>query len=220
MAKSLPFSLVSRCLGVLLLAAACLKLNGLAVDPVGRMGAFSDPAFQVGVIEFEIFLAAWLLWGRQALGAWATALAAFAAFAGVSAHQGWIGRASCGCFGRLSVSPWYAVGLDVVVLLALLLGRPDLTPEWKSPKRMLASVLPVAYGLGGAAVALALLGGLASLLYGSPEAALARLRGERVSLYPRLIDVGTGAPGQTYEAPVEVVNRTDHIICLVGGTLD
>jgi hypothetical protein len=215
----LPYLLVSRFLGVLLLAVAALKLNGLAVDPVGRMGLFSVPAFQIAVVEFEIFLAVWLLWGRQPLGSWAVALGVFTVFAAVSAYQGWIGRASCGCFGRLSVSPWYAFGIDLAVLLALILGRPDLAAV-RQPRLLLANVLPAVYGLGGALVVLAMLAGLASLRYGSPDAALAHLRGERISLYPRLIDVGTGAPEEVREAAVEVVNRTDHPVRLIGGTKD
>jgi hypothetical protein len=79
---------VARVLAVLLLTAAMLKLNGLAVDPVGRMGLFSLPAFQIAVVEFELFLAAWLLWGRQPLGPWITALSLFTIFAVVSAYQG------------------------------------------------------------------------------------------------------------------------------------
>ena len=91
MLRCLSYSVVSRSLGILLLAAAGLKLNGLAVDPVGRMGLFTLPAFQIAVVEFEIFLAVWLLWGRLPLGSWATALGVFTVFAGVSAYQGWIG---------------------------------------------------------------------------------------------------------------------------------
>jgi hypothetical protein len=121
-----PFSVVSRCLAVFLLAAATLKINGLAVDPVGRVGMFSIPALQVGVIELEIVLAGWLLWGTQPLSSWVMALGVFTAFAVVSAYQGWIGLASCGCFGQLSVSPWYAFGIDLAVLLGLILGRPEL----------------------------------------------------------------------------------------------
>ena len=133
MLRCLSYSFVSRSLGILLLAAAGLKLNGLAIDPVGRMGLFTLPAFQIAVVEFEIFLAVWLLWGRLPLGSWATALGVFTVFAGVSAYQGWIGRASCGCFGQLSVSPWYAFGIDVAVLLALMLGRPDLQSVRQQP---------------------------------------------------------------------------------------
>ncbi len=214
----LPYSWVARLLALLLLAAAGLKFAGLAVDPVGRMGLFSAPSFQVAVVEFEVFLAFWLLSGKRPAGSWATALVVFLTFAGVSAWQGWIGRASCGCFGRLSVSPWYAFGIDLAVVFALLLGRPQ--GAGMSPRSILADILPGAFGLGGAAVALGVLAALAALFFGSPDAALARLRGERVSLYPRLIDVGTGPLGETREEAVEVVNRTAEPIRLIGGAVD
>jgi hypothetical protein len=207
-------------LAVLLLAAAVLKLNGLVADPVSRMGLFTAPSFQIAVIEFELFLAAWLLWGKRPLGSWATALTVFTIFAGVSAYQGWIGRASCDCFGQLSVSPWYAFGVDLAVLVALILGRPDLAMIWRQPRLFLVSVVPVVYALGGAVVILASLAGLANWFYGSPDAALAHLRGERISLYPRLVDVGTGTPEEIREAALEVVNRTDDPIRLIGGTKD
>lgn len=220
MLRRLSYPVVSRCLGVLLFAAAVLKLNGLAVDPVGRMGLFSATGFQVAVIEFEIFLAVWLLWGKQPIGSWAMALGIFAIFAGVSAYQGWIGRASCGCFGRLSVSPWYAFGIDLIVLFVLLVGRPDLDAVRKQPWLILTSARPALYGFAGMIAVLAGMIGLSSLLYGSPDAALARWRGERISIYPRLVDVGTGAPGEFREAAFEVVNRTDQPIRLIGGTKD
>ncbi len=220
MLHRLPYSLVSRFLSVLLLAAAGLKLAGLAVDPVGRLGLFTLPAFQIGVIEFELFLAIWLLWGKKPLGSWATALLVFTVFAVVSAYQGWIGRASCGCFGKLSVSPWYASGIDLAVLLALILGRPDGAMVRQRPRLIAMNFLPAICGAGGAAVLLGLLTGLASLLYGSADAALAHIRGERISLYPRMVDVGTGAAGEEREAVVEAVNRTDHAIRLIGGAKD
>ena len=220
----LSYSVVSRSLAVLLLAAAVLKLDGLAVDPVGRMGLFTAPAFQIAVIEFEFFLAAWLLWGKRPLGSWATALGVFTIFATVNAYQGWIGRASCACLGRLStslsISPWHTFGLDLAVLLALILGRPDLEAVRWQPLLLLASLAPAVYAVGGAIVVLASLAGLANCFYGSPDSALAHLRGERISLYPRVIDVGTGAPGEERESAIEVVNRTDHPIRLLGETKD
>jgi hypothetical protein len=139
MLHHLSYSLVSRCLGILLLAAAGLKLNGLAVDPVGRMGLFSLPAFQIAVVELEIFLAIWLLWGWKPLGSWALAFVVFSAFAGVSAYQGWIGRATCGCFGRLSVNPWYAFGIDVGVLILLFSGRPRFELLRQQPRQFMLS---------------------------------------------------------------------------------
>jgi hypothetical protein len=214
----LPYSWVARVLALLLLAAAGLKLAGLAVDPVGRMGLFSAPAFQVAVVEFEVFLAFWLLSGKRPAGSWAVALGVFLTFAGVSAWQGWIGRASCGCFGRLSVSPWYAFGIDVAVVFALLLGKPQ--GGGMNPWAILVDLLPGIYGLCGAVIVLGALAGLGALCFGSPDAALARLRGERVSLYPSLIDMGTGPPGEIREQVVEVVNRTEQPIRLIGGAAD
>jgi hypothetical protein len=55
--KRKGFTIVRIVLGSLLLVAAALKLNGLAVDPVGRMGLFTAPVFQIAVVELEIFLA-------------------------------------------------------------------------------------------------------------------------------------------------------------------
>jgi hypothetical protein len=220
MLRVLPYSLVSRVLAVLLLATAGLKLNGLAVEPVGRMGLFTASAFQIAVVEFEIFLAVWLLWGKQPLGSWAMALVIFTIFAVVSAYQGWIGRASCGCFGKLSVSPWYAFGIDLAVLLALAFGRPGLDEVRQHPRLILANLRPAAYGLGGALTVLLSLAALASLFFGSPDAALAHFRGESISLYPRLVDVGTGAPGETREASLQVFNREKHPIHLIGGAKD
>lgn len=220
MRRCFSYSMIARILGLLLLAAAALKLNGLAVDPVGRMGLFSMPAFQIGVTELELFLAGWLLWGKQPIGSWMMALGVFTVFAFVSAYQGWIGRASCGCFGQLSVSPWNAFGIDLTVLFALILGRPDLGPVWQQPRLLLKSILIFIYGMVGTVALLVALTSLASVIYGSPDAALAHFRGERISIYPRLVDVGTGDPGEVRETAVEVVNRTDRTLRLIGGTTD
>lgn len=72
------------------------------------------------------------------------------------------------------------------------LGSADLGSLWQQPWLLLMSALPAIYGLASAAALLALFAGLATLFYDSPDAALAQLRGERISLYPRLADVGTG----------------------------
>src|SRR5437879_907065 len=109
----MAFALLSRGLGLLLLTAAGLKLYGLGIEPVSRMGIFSAPAFQFLVIVFEISLGAWLLSGKLPSGAWLTVLTAFVGFAAVSLYQGVIGQASCGCFGKLSVNPWYTFVFDI-----------------------------------------------------------------------------------------------------------
>src|SRR5438552_13403656 len=93
-----PWKLVSRILAVLLLAAAFLKSYGLAVEPISRMGFFSEPWFQVLLVEMEVLLALWLLWGYYPFGSWIAVTLAFTSFAGVSFYLGLAGQSSCGSF--------------------------------------------------------------------------------------------------------------------------
>ena len=71
-----------------------------------------------------------------------------------------------------------------------------------------------AAGLFGATA----LGG--SLAYGSPQAALARLRGDKLTAEPSFIDFGAIESGQTFDTSIAVRNWTDRPIRLVGGTSD
>ena len=67
---------------------------------------------------------------------------------------------------------------------------------------------------------LALLVGLSCWQFGSAEAALAYYRGERLSVLPRLVDVGEGFPGDDRTENIQLVNHTDRSIRVVGGTSD
>jgi hypothetical protein len=62
--------------------------------------------------------------------------------------------------------------------------------------------------------------GMGAWVYGSPAAALARLRGELITVTPGYVDFGSGQPGDVLEATVEVTNWTDRPIRLIGGTSD
>jgi hypothetical protein len=208
-------------LGVLLLVAAGLKLNGLQVSAVPRAGLLYAPGVQMAVLLWEAFLGLWLVSGRRPLGSWLAAAGTFAVFAGVSGYLGWIGQADCGCFGAVKASPWQAFAVDILALLALALARPDWSALRELPRVALFRAGRTALAvLGGAAVLFGLLTGVGAWLFGSPDAALARLRGERVSVRPGLVDVGRGAPGQSVEATVELVNRTDRPVRIIGGTSD
>ena len=63
-----------------------------------------------------------------------------------------------------------------------------------------------------------ILAAVACLGFGSIDAALAILRGERLSIYPSLVDMGEGVPGETRNASIELTNRTDMPIRVIGGT--
>ncbi len=149
------------------------------------------------------------------------ALLTFVVFAGINIRLALIGEASCGCFGAVSVSPWYAFGIDLAILVGLLFARPDLHLLLNPPKEALIRLgVNAICGLTGSAALLALLAGVAYWWFGSTEAGLAYLRGERLSVRPALVDAGEGAPGEMRAASVELVNWTDHAIHVVGGTAD
>lgn len=213
--------IISRIVGLLLLAAVAAKVNGLRVDALPQVGLLSMRWVQVATLEWEAILALWLFWGHYRITAWAVALATFAAFAAVSAHLGFVGESSCGCFGALSVSPWIAFGLDVAVIAALTIWRPDLRAavcaRGRAVTRLAGAALCFVLIVGSLLGAMA---GAATLRFGSTEAALAHLRNERIAIRPRMLDVGVASCGEVVRVRVEVVNWTDREVRIVGGTAD
>jgi hypothetical protein len=208
------FTIVRILLGVVLLVAAGLKLYGLNVTVLPRVGWFATPQVQVAAVEWELVLGLWLLSGVYQAGAWLAAVSTFGAFAVVSAYFGWIGVASCGCFGVIKASPWAACAVDVAALALLAVARPDLRAgAWRLP----AGFAVVA--VGAAAVLLALTG-VGSWVYGSPQTALARLRGESLTVSSDYVDFGACPAGQMAERVVEVRNWSDRPVRLIGGTSD
>lgn len=134
-------------LGLLLLAAAGLKCYQLATEPVPEKGWMDSRWFRIAVVEFELLFGMWLLAGTHPRATWAAATLCFAGFAGVSLLKAVSGEASCGCFGRVQVNPWYTVGLDVAAVLALVWSRPSAwgkeleAPLAWSPRLTLVAVL-------------------------------------------------------------------------------
>lgn len=225
------WSWMSPCVAVLLLAAALLKIGGLAVETGSARDFFVGPEVLVG---FELLLAAWLWSGMFPLACWLTACLTFACFAAASFYMGWIGQASCGCLGAMvTINPWLTFSFDLLVLSTLVISRPlwgvasvaaldslAVTPPPASRGAFPGHAGQFALGLAGVALLWVILTGLAFALYGSPEAALASIRGERISILPGVVDVGTGAPGELLSATVELANRTDQPVRIVGGTSD
>ncbi len=202
----------------MLLTAAGLKAYGFGVDPVARTGIFSAPAFQFFVILFEIGLGIWLLSGQQPLGSWLAVLLTFSAFAAISFYQGWIGQASLRLpWQEITVNPWIMFGIDLTGVAALLICRPNLRGLWEERMPIARSVGSV---VGVYLLLMGILVGVAYLGFGSIDSALASLRGERLSIFPSLIDMGEGVPGEMRNASVELTNRTDHPIRIIGGTSD
>lgn len=206
-----------RFLGILLLAAAALKLHGWAVDPVRPTGWFAIPAVQFAIVLVEALLGVWFLVGWAKSAAWLVAFALFTLFSVVSFRQGWIGEASCGCFGSLTVNPWLAFGVDVAALLLLAITRPSredfnslrLASSSGVVRTVFAVVLITGAGLG-----------VQAWRHGSLDAALASLRGDSLTLSPPLVDLGSGPANASRVAEVELFNHTAEPVLIYGGTSD
>jgi len=204
-------------LGVLLLVAAGSKLYGMNVSAVPQIGWFATTTMQLVAAEWELILGVWLLSGKYQVGAWIAALWTFTAFAGISAYFGWIGVATCGCFGPIPTSPWWVFALDAGVMIVLGLLRPNLGRPgrltWAECRSIAVTGLQFALSLAGLLAATAVAGGLA---YGSLEGAMARLRGEAISVQPSYLDFGVVEPGQIHEKTVRVQNWTNRPVRLIG----
>jgi hypothetical protein len=217
----LKYSIIARLIGLLLFAAAALKFTALGIQPVRSSGILTSGPSQLALIVLEITLGVWLLSGRWPITSWLVAMIAFSGFAIVTFRQGWIGQASCGCFGKVSVSPWYTFALDLVMLVLLALGRPDLRPLRECTRADGRRILRTAVtGAAGVGLFLVLFAGAASWRYGSTDAALAHLRSERVSVRPGSVDLGEFVTGDVRQVEIEVVNRTDNEVRVIGGSKD
>lgn len=200
-------------LGVLLLAAAGLKLYGLSVSAVPRVGWFAQPWIHLATAEWELVLGAWLLSGIYPRLSWLAALVTFLAFAGVSGYLGWIGVASCGCFGTIQANPWWAFGVDGLALCALATSPPERRPnqtQWQTttvPAIVVVAVLVATVGVG-------------SWISGAPTAFLARLRGEPLTTSTTYLEMEAGVVGENRESVIEVWNWSARPVQLIGGTSD
>ncbi|MGO9110686.1 MAG: MauE/DoxX family redox-associated membrane protein [Thermoguttaceae bacterium] len=110
---------------LLLLVAATLKAYQLATEPVLGTGILESRWFLMATVQFELLLGVWLLSGLLPRLTWLAALACFSAFACVSLYKALSGYTTCGCFGKVEVSPWHTAILDVFVVLSLLCFRPN-----------------------------------------------------------------------------------------------
>ncbi|MER3417272.1 MAG: hypothetical protein C4297_13840 [Gemmataceae bacterium] len=198
-------------LGAFLLASAFAKLHGLSwLDPTESL--FATPAVQVLAIQCELLAGIALLIGIWPVAVYRATAALFTAFAGVSAYQAFTGQASCACFGRIMVSPWVTLAIDVTVLIAMAYFRRHV-PAAGSAAFSSKLFMPI---LSGSALVLLAPIGIALVIYQDPLHLLAWLRGESLVLEPRVLHLGTKAPGHTLETTITIRNYSEQPVHILG----
>jgi hypothetical protein len=203
-------------LGVFLLAAAGLKAYGLALDPLSQESFLGSPRVQVAAVEIETLLGLWLLSGRLPRLAWGCALGFFGLLAGVSLLLALDGQRSCGCLGRVEASPWLAFAFDLGAVVSLLIWRPARELETR-PVVWLGGLLKT---VAGTVAFLTLIGGAFLLLCDNPNEALARLRGEAITVEPAVSQVGQAVAGEQRTFAVRLTNIQQRPVRIVGGSAD
>ncbi len=119
------YDVVRSLLGLVLLIAAALKGYQLATEPVANNSIFTSRWFLIAQVEFELMFGLLLLSGLYKRLMWMVVLVCFAGFSLITLYKGLAGAASCGCFGKVEVNPWYTLIFDLAAVSALLIFRPN-----------------------------------------------------------------------------------------------
>jgi hypothetical protein len=118
--------------GLLLLAASILKAYQLIFDRSMIGLNTTDRFFLFVQIALEYGLALFVLSGLYWRRLWWVVLALFVGFASYSLYLAIGGVTSCGCFGPVTVSPWWTFLLDIAIVFGLLWevsGSPKVSGE-------------------------------------------------------------------------------------------
>lgn len=118
------YDVVRVAVGLLLVVAAVLKTHQSATEPILGTGLLDSRWLLMAVVEFELLLGLCLLGNLWRKPTWAVVLGCFALFTCVSLYKALSGRATCGCFGRVPVNPWYTTAFDAAVICSLLAWPP------------------------------------------------------------------------------------------------
>ena len=125
------YDVVRILLAVVLLTAAGLKCVQLSTEPVIGHSIFDSRWLLMATVEFELFFGFWLLANITPRLTWLAALGCFSMFTCISLYKALSGYASCGCFGRVEVNPWYTSTMDMTFVVSLAIWRPrELLRGW------------------------------------------------------------------------------------------
>lgn len=116
--------LVPVLVGALLIFAAVAKGRDIATRELSGIGLAETRWFLAVVIALEIAAGYWLLSSYYRRQARYAAMLLFLVFAEVSLYGISVRAASCRCFGNFHLSPWLALGIDLLAIGLLWAWRP------------------------------------------------------------------------------------------------
>jgi len=119
------YGVVRVIVGLALLVASASKAYQIATEPLAAPGLLGSRWLLVPLVEFELALGSLLLVGLYPQLCRRVVIPCFATFAVASVYEALNGVASCGCFGKASISPWLTFVMDIVALAALWRWRPS-----------------------------------------------------------------------------------------------
>jgi len=212
-----PYQLTHWIAAFILLAAASAKVLSFQVAEGAVSRTDISPFLGLLLMQWELILGLWLATLVRPGGSWVAALGTFGVFLVASVRRAWLGEASCGCFGVVSVHPAVVAGLDAMVLSLLLACRP---PAGERADDIKAS-LGVAARLGlSAGVVLACLWAMAVAWFGSVAAAAARMTDSPVTLSRTFASGVDGEPESIQSVTFTLHNWGDEPAMLYGGSQD
>lgn len=153
--RTIAYAWLRYGVALVLLLASLLKGYGFLSSPVEGETFWGSRWFLLVVVQFELLLALLLVIDPLPQFTWWLALASFAVFAATATVKAVAGETSCGCFGRVEVSPWYTLILDLTVLTALLVfGPPKYNDRhgrlWTTIATLLLVGIPAGWAIGRA----------------------------------------------------------------------
>jgi thiol-disulfide isomerase/thioredoxin len=133
--------------GMVLLAAAFLKVHQLLSVPIQSKTFFESWLFYVLVAPLEIGLGIWLCCNLFRKAGWLLGTLAYLGFFALTLYRAITGAASCGCFGTVQINPWLSLfAVDVPILLLLVLFPPKgerlLPPPWPKASHFFGVAIP------------------------------------------------------------------------------
>jgi Protein of unknown function (DUF1573) len=188
--------------GVLVLAAG-VKSYFLGLEAGGDFSQEQGAGLLRSLAEFSLGL--WILSGAWRRRAWAVSVFWFATCLCWSLAHWWSGAASCGCAGRVTISPLVSASLSLILLAGLLTFRPrrdaaDGGAQGEASRLRLT--------VCGVAEMLVIFYVATFVILGSPRWVLAYFEAPPIVIVPSRIEVGSCRFGELREVELALKNVT------------